>query len=66
MEDVLMEIVKDRVDELVEAEKQQTTGTHINDIMTKLKYTAEQAMDLLRIPQSQRNTYPGLVGKTGC
>ena len=37
MEDVLMEIVKDRV--------------------------AEQAMDLLSIPQSQRSTYAGLVGK---
>ena len=63
MEDVLMEIVKDRVDERVDAERQQTTVTHINDIMTKLKYTAEQAMDLLSIPQSQRSTYAGLVGK---
>jgi len=41
----------------------QTTLTHINDIMTKLKYAAEQAMDLLSIPQSQRSTYAGLVGK---
>ena len=71
MEDVLMEIVKDRVDErvnmavhtAVDAERQQTTVTHINDIMTKLKYTAEQAMDLLSIPQSQRSIYAGLVGK---
>lgn len=46
MEDVLMEIVKDRVDEKVNAKEQQTTVTHINDIMTKLKYTAEQAMEL--------------------
>ena len=71
MEDVLMEIVKDRVDERVNqavstaeaAKEQQTTVTHINDIMTKLKYTAEQAMDLLSIPKSQRSTYAGLVGK---
>ena len=67
MEDVLMEIVKDRVDEQVivgkREQEQQTTVTHINDIMTKLKYTAEQAMDLLSIPQSQRSIYAGLVGK---
>ena len=67
MDDVLMEIVKDRVDEkvntAVNAREQQTTVNHINDIMTKLKYTAEQAMDLLSIPQSQRSTYAGLVGK---
>ena len=67
MDDVLMEIVKDRVDEkvntAVNAREQQTTVNHINDIMTKLRYTAEQAMDLLSIPQSQRSTYAGLVGK---
>ena len=71
MEDILMEIVKDRVNERVKqavntaiaANEQQTTVTHLNDIMTKLKYTAEQAMDLLSIPQSQRSIYAGLVGK---
>jgi hypothetical protein len=63
MEDVLMEIVKDRVDEKVNAKEQQTTVTHIRDIMKNLKLTAEQAMDALSIPQSQRSTYAGLVGK---
>ena len=63
MEDILMEIVKDRVEEQVTAEKQQTTVAHIKEIMTKLKYTAEQAMDLLGVPQSQRGMYAGLVGK---
>ena len=63
MEDVLMEIVKDRVDERVDAERQQTTVAHIRDIMKNLKLTAEQAMDALSIPQSQRSTYAGLVGK---
>ena len=67
MEDVLMEIVKDRVDAKVSTsvndKEQQMTVTYINDIMTKLKYTAEQAMDLLSIPQSQRSIYAGLVGK---
>jgi hypothetical protein len=63
MEDVLMEIVKDRVDEKVNAKEQQTTVTHIRDIMKNLKLTAEQAMDALSIPPSQRSTYAGLVGK---
>ena len=45
MEDVLMEIVKDRVDERVDAERQQTTVTHINDIMTKLKYGVLNGQD---------------------
>ena len=63
----LMEVMKEDVEKKVSmaeaAKEQQTTVTHINDIMTKLKYTAEQAMDLLSIPQSQRSTYAGLVGK---
>ena len=67
MDDALMEIVKDRVDErvntAVDTERQQTTVTHIKDIMKNLKLTAEQAMDALSIPQSQRSTYAGLVGK---
>ena len=67
MEDVLMEIVKDRVDERVStaeaAKEQQTTVNHINGIMENLKLTVEQAMDALSIPQSQRSTYARLVGK---
>jgi hypothetical protein len=35
----------------------------IISIMEKLKYTAEQAMDLLNIPQAERATYVGLVEK---
>ena len=63
MEDVLMEIVKNRVNEKVNTAVNETTVKHINDIMAKLKYIAEQAMDLLSIPQSQRSTYRGLVGR---
>ena len=63
MEDVLMEIVKDRVDEKVNAKEQQTTVTHIRDIMESFGVTIEKAMDSLKIPQSQRSTYAGLVGK---
>ena len=63
MDDALMEIVKDRVDERVDAERQQTTVNHIKDIMKNLKLTVEQAMDALSIPQSQRSIYAGLVSE---
>lgn len=36
---------------------------YIRDVMTKLKYTVEQAMDLLNIPQQDWDTYAGLVNK---
>ena len=70
MEDVLMEIVKDRVDEkvstavniAVDTERQQTTVTHIKDIMDSFGVTIERAMDSLKIPQPERKTYAGLVG----
>ena len=39
------------------------TIAHIKDIMEKLKYTIEQAMDLLSIPAEQRAMYEGLVAK---
>lgn len=67
MENVLMEIMKDKVDERVSkaeaAERQQTTLTHIKDIMESFGVTIEKAMDSLKIPQSQRGMYAGLVGK---
>ena len=71
MEDVLMEIVRHRVDEEIreavdqtaEVVRQQTTVANLNDIMKNLKLTVEQAMDALNIPQSQRGVYVGLVGK---
>ena len=67
MGDVLMEIVKDRVEEEVSSakktQKQQDIVESLSIIMTKLKYTAEQAMDLFNIPQSQRSMYAGLLRK---
>ena len=67
MGDVLMEIVKDRVEEEVSSakktQKQQDIVESLSIIMTKLKYTAEQAMDLFNIPQSQRSTYTKLLSK---
>lgn len=43
--------------------EEQTTVSHIKEIMDKLKYTVDQAMDLLNIPMGQRDTYAGLIGK---
>lgn len=59
MKDVLMEMVKDRVDEKV----QETKATDISNLMSNLKLTVEQAMDALSIPLNQRETYAGLVNK---
>ena len=61
MRDVLMEIVQDKVDERVNAKERETTANHIRKMMTKLKFTLEQAMDVLSIPQAQRQTYAALV-----
>lgn len=37
------------------------TVAHIKDIMEKLKYTIEQAMDLLSVPAEQRPMYEGMI-----
>ena len=69
MEDVLMEIVKDRVDEKVSnavtaavsnaeaAKEQETLLTSIRNIMDTLKLTVSQAMDALKIPDADRPVY---------
>lgn len=63
----LMKVFREDVDKEVNEAKHdqeiEVTVIHIRDIMSKLKYTEEQAMDLLNIPESQRKTYAGLVGK---
>ena len=55
--DVLMEIVKDRVEERI----QETKAIDIRNLMANLKLTLSQAMDALGIPQVQRPTYAALV-----
>ena len=73
LDDALMEILKDKVDEKVNAvvnasnaREQQNTANHIIDIMTSFKVTPEQAMDIFHIPQSERMIYAELVGKSAC
>ena len=50
----LMEVMKEEVDEKVDAGKQEQTVDYIRDVMTKLKYTVEQAMDLLGLSEDER------------
>ena len=59
----LMKVLEAEVNEKVSNAEQETTVSHIKDIMTKLKYTVEQAMDLLSIPETQRDTYTNLIAK---
>jgi hypothetical protein len=50
------EIAEERTDAANMAETE-TQVKNIRNIMSELKYTAEQAMDLLKIPQQKRSTY---------
>ena len=67
MEDVLMEMIKDRVNERVShaeaAKEQELTVSYIKDIMESFGVTVDRAMDSLKIPSSQRDTYADLVQK---
>jgi len=61
--DVLMEIMKDRVDEKVNEKERETTVNHLKDIMESLGFSLDKAMETLKIPQSQRSIYAGLIKK---
>ena len=61
MRDVLMEMVKDAVDERVNAKERETLVSSIRNVMDSFGVTLEKAMDSLRIPQTQRQTYAALV-----
>ena len=43
--------------------REDATVVHIKEIMEKLKYTVEQAMDLLSIPPDQHSLYKGLLSR---
>ena len=65
--DALMEIMKDKVDEKVNEKvnekERETTVNHLKDIMESFGVTIDKAMDSLKIPQSQRSLYSGLIKK---
>lgn len=68
MADVLMEIVKDKVEERVATERnlqqQETLTASIRNLMRNLSMTVEQAMEALNIPEAQRSIYASLVEKS--
>ena len=49
------------LDKKAKEQEQKTKILDIRSLMTNLKFTAEQAMDALSIPQSQCKTYAGLI-----
>ena len=62
--DLFMEVYKDKIDERVNEKEKETIVTSIKNLMINLKFTVEQAMEALSIPQSQWDTYAGLVSKS--
>ena len=59
MEDTLMDILKDRVDERIN----ESTAAHLNALMEELGCTPERAMDLLHIPEQERDALTALVNR---
>ncbi|MBQ7678875.1 MAG: hypothetical protein IJT34_03390 [Butyrivibrio sp.] len=55
--------MSDRFQKVLEKRDQETTTTHLKEIMKNLKLILDQAMDALNIPPQDRETYIGLVGK---
>ena len=49
------------IQRIMDEEKQEITVNYLKDIMKKLKYIAEQAMDLLDVPTEDRFMYAGMV-----
>ena len=61
MSDVLKELMKDEFTRVRQDQEQETTVNHIRAAMMNLQFSAEKAMDVLNIPQSQRPIYAALV-----
>ena len=55
--EAMKELMKDEIDEQINKAEYSAHIKDIKNIMESLKYTAEQAMDLLKIPQNERASY---------
>jgi hypothetical protein len=53
----MRELMKDEIAEELNNAETETQVKNIKVIMKNLKYTAEQAMDALEIPQQKRTVY---------
>ena len=69
MSDVLMDIMKDKVDELVRTATAKTTlattKDHVESLMRNTGMDVRQAMDALEIPEDMRDEVEALVGGDG-
>ena len=63
MGEALRRVMKDDLAESEQRGEQNAMVQAIKNVMDKLKYTVEQAMDLLDVPSDQRSMYAGLVNK---
>ena len=55
--EALRELMRTEIDQEIEMEKDKTTLENIQNIMEGLKYSAQQAMDLLKIPLADQSKY---------
>ncbi len=53
--------VEQGIEQGIEQGQQETTVSHIKNLMKSMSLTADKAMDLLAVPQDQRTMYAGLV-----
>ena len=56
-----MRAMSDGIQALIDKKERETLVSSIKNLMANLKFTLEQAMDALSIPQADRATYAGLV-----
>ena len=63
MEEQVKQQVEERVEQQVKTKEQETLASSIKNLMANLKFTLEQAMDALSIPQSDRAAYAELIRK---
>ena len=61
MNDAVRRVMKDIIEEERAEENKSTKLEAVRKIMRKLKLSAEQAMDVLEIPQSERATYMSML-----
>ena len=59
--DAMCKVIEDMRKETAQKTREQTQVINIKTIMSKMKFTVEQAMDLLDIPQAEQADYAKLV-----
>lgn len=57
----MCKVIEDMRNETAQKTREQTQVINIKTIMSKMKFTVEQAMDLLDIPLSERAFYTNLI-----